>query len=131
MLITACYTEGSDCYELKSGPALKMAVGRLPESVADLCLLMRRCRPVMPGSCRSVFRHDVARLRRPAGGFVFSGKRTARQSFAPCLGRVRRRVSPGDSMRWGVGARRLGVAAEDGGAPAAPALLAGRDWHAV
>lgn len=27
--------------------------------------------PVIPRSCRSLFRHDVARLRRPAGGFVF------------------------------------------------------------
>ena len=31
----------------------------------------RRCRPAIPKSCRSLFRHDVARLRRPAGGFVF------------------------------------------------------------
>ena len=27
----------------------------------------RRCRSVIPRSCRSLFRHDVARLRRPAG----------------------------------------------------------------
>jgi hypothetical protein len=32
---------------------------------------IRRCRPAIPRSCRSLFRHDVARLRRPAGGFVF------------------------------------------------------------
>jgi hypothetical protein len=31
----------------------------------------RRCRPAIPRSCRSLFRHDVARLRRPAGGYVF------------------------------------------------------------
>src|ERR1700738_3115522 len=31
----------------------------------------RRCLPVMPRSCRSLFRHDVARLGRPAGGLFW------------------------------------------------------------
>jgi Transposase DDE domain group 1 len=30
-------SRGNDCYALKSDPAFKMAVGRLPESGADLC----------------------------------------------------------------------------------------------
>src|SRR4051812_7247174 len=32
----------------------------------------RRCRPAIPRSCRSLFRHDVARLRRPAGDRVLA-----------------------------------------------------------
>jgi len=32
----------------------------------------RRCRPVIPRSCRSLFRHDVARFRRPAGSWVLA-----------------------------------------------------------
>ena len=32
----------------------------------------RRCRSVIPRSCRSLFRHDVARLRRPAGGLFLA-----------------------------------------------------------
>src|SRR5277367_4875410 len=37
LLIAAGYSDGSDCDTLKSDPAFKMAVGRLPESGADLC----------------------------------------------------------------------------------------------
>ena len=37
LLIAAGYPDGNDCDALKSDPALKMAVGRLPESGADLC----------------------------------------------------------------------------------------------
>jgi Transposase DDE domain group 1 len=36
-LIAAGYPDGNDCDALKSDPAFKMAVGRLPESGADLC----------------------------------------------------------------------------------------------
>ncbi len=110
LLIAAGYPDGTDCDLLKSDPAFKMAVGRLPESGADLCLLIRRCRPIIPGSCRSVFRHDVARLRRPAGGLVFGGKRAAGQSFAAGLGRMRRRLSPARSMRWALWTRRSRMA---------------------
>src|SRR3979409_2236812 len=37
LLIAAGYPDGNDCDALKSDPAFKMAVGRLPESDADLC----------------------------------------------------------------------------------------------
>src|SRR5260370_9588022 len=35
--MAAGYPEGTECDLLKSDPAFKMAVGRLPESGADLC----------------------------------------------------------------------------------------------
>jgi len=37
LLIAAGYPDGTDCDALRSDPAFKMAVGRLPESGADLC----------------------------------------------------------------------------------------------
>jgi hypothetical protein len=37
LLIAAGYPDGNDCDALKSDPAFKMAVGRLPESGGDLC----------------------------------------------------------------------------------------------
>ena len=37
LLIAAGYPDGNDCDALKSDPAFKMAVGRLPESGPDLC----------------------------------------------------------------------------------------------
>ena len=37
LLIAAGYPDGNDCGALKSDPAFKMAVGRLPESGDDLC----------------------------------------------------------------------------------------------
>src|SRR6476469_4184151 len=37
LLIAAGYPDGNDCDALKSDPAFKMAVGRLPESGANLC----------------------------------------------------------------------------------------------
>jgi hypothetical protein len=37
LLIAAGYPDGNDCDALKSDPTFKMAVGRLPESGADLC----------------------------------------------------------------------------------------------
>ena len=37
LLIAAGYPDGADCGALKADPAFKMAVGRLPESGADLC----------------------------------------------------------------------------------------------
>jgi hypothetical protein len=37
LLIAAGYLDGNDCDALKSDPAFKMAVGRLPENGADLC----------------------------------------------------------------------------------------------
>src|SRR4051794_2508115 len=37
LLIAAGYPDGTDCDALRSDPAFKMAVGRLPESGTDLC----------------------------------------------------------------------------------------------
>src|SRR4051795_11494285 len=37
LLIAAGYPDGNDCEALRSDPAFKMAVGRLPESGEDLC----------------------------------------------------------------------------------------------
>jgi hypothetical protein len=37
LLIAAGYPDGNDCDALKSDPAFKMAVGRLPENGDDLC----------------------------------------------------------------------------------------------
>ena len=37
LLIAAGYPDGNDCDALKSDPAFKMALGRPPESGADLC----------------------------------------------------------------------------------------------
>src|SRR4249919_730596 len=37
LLIAAGYPDGNDCDALRGDPAFKMAVGRLPESGADLC----------------------------------------------------------------------------------------------
>ena len=37
LLVAAGYPDGNDCDVLRSDPAFKMAVGRLPESGADLC----------------------------------------------------------------------------------------------
>ena len=37
LLIAAGYPDGNDCDALRADPAFKMAVGRLPESGADLC----------------------------------------------------------------------------------------------
>src|SRR6478672_10554063 len=37
LLIAAGYPDGNDCDALRCDPAFKIAVGRLPESGADLC----------------------------------------------------------------------------------------------
>jgi hypothetical protein len=37
LLIAAGYPDGNDCDALRSDPAFKMAIGRLPESGDDLC----------------------------------------------------------------------------------------------
>src|SRR6476619_7535984 len=44
LLIAAGYPDGNDCDALKSDPAFKMALGRLPESGADLCSQPTICR---------------------------------------------------------------------------------------
>ena len=37
LLIAAGYPDANDCDALRTDPAFKMAVGRVPESGADLC----------------------------------------------------------------------------------------------
>src|SRR6202142_1263040 len=44
LLIAAGYPDANDCDALRSDPAFKMAVGRLPESGADLCSQPTICR---------------------------------------------------------------------------------------
>ena len=92
----------------------RLASLRTPEGVPippnTLACGFRRCRPAIPRSCRSLFRHDVARLRRPAGALFLSDKQAAGQSFADGLGRVRRRLSPARSMRWALWTRRSRMA---------------------
>ena len=44
LLIAAGYEDANDCDALRADPAFKMAVGRLPESGADLCSQPTMCR---------------------------------------------------------------------------------------
>jgi hypothetical protein len=44
LLIAAGYPDANDCDALRADPAFKMAVGRLPESEADLCSQPTMCR---------------------------------------------------------------------------------------
>ena len=44
LLIAAGYPDANDCDALRSDPAFKMAVGRLPQSGADLCSQPTMCR---------------------------------------------------------------------------------------
>lgn len=44
LLIAAGYADANDCNALRADPAFKMAVGRLPESGADLCSQPTMCR---------------------------------------------------------------------------------------
>ena len=44
LLIAAGYPDANDCDALRADPAFKMAVGRLPESGADLCSQPTMCR---------------------------------------------------------------------------------------
>ncbi len=51
LLIAAGYEDANDCDALRADPAFKMAVGRLPESGADLCSQPTMCRlENLPGS---------------------------------------------------------------------------------
>src|SRR5688500_11048696 len=44
LLIAAGYEDANDCDALRADPAFKIAVGRLPESEADLCSQPTMCR---------------------------------------------------------------------------------------
>ena len=44
LMVAAGYEDGNDCDALRADPAFKMAVGRLPESAADLCSQSTMCR---------------------------------------------------------------------------------------
>jgi hypothetical protein len=51
LLIAAGYEDANDCDALRADPAFKTAVGRLPESAADLCSQPTMCRlENLPGS---------------------------------------------------------------------------------
>jgi hypothetical protein len=51
LMIAAGYADANDCDALRADPAFKMAVGRLPESAADLCSQPTMCRlENLPGS---------------------------------------------------------------------------------
>jgi Transposase DDE domain group 1 len=51
LLIAAGYEDANDCDALRTDPAFKMAVGRLPENSADLCSQPTMCRlENLPGS---------------------------------------------------------------------------------
>ena len=50
LLIAAGYPDGNDCDALRSDPAFKMAVGRLPESGYDLCSQPTISRENLPGA---------------------------------------------------------------------------------
>jgi hypothetical protein len=51
LLIAAGYADANDCDALRADPAFKMAVGRLPESGAELCSQPTMCRlENLPGS---------------------------------------------------------------------------------
>ena len=56
LAVTAGYADANDCDTLRNDPAFKMAVGRLPESGADLCSQPTMCRlenlPSRPALCR-------------------------------------------------------------------------------
>ena len=75
LLIAAGYPDGNDCDALKSDPAFKMAVGRLPESGKDLCsqpTISRLCRRPLyrPQRSRPTCRATCAfRSSRPALSF--------------------------------------------------------------
>ena len=54
LLIAAGYADANDCDALRADPAFKMAVGRLPESGADLCSQPTMCRlENLPGADRA------------------------------------------------------------------------------
>ena len=44
LMIAAGYADANDCEALRTDPAFKMAVGRLPESGAELCSQPTMCR---------------------------------------------------------------------------------------
>ena len=54
LLIAAGYADANDCDALRVDPVFKMAVGRLPESAADLCSQPTMCwLENLPGPARS------------------------------------------------------------------------------
>jgi transposase len=55
-----------------AGQTVELYDGRTGEVRQAQVCGFQRCRSVIPRSCRSLFRHDVARLRRPAGGLVLA-----------------------------------------------------------
>jgi hypothetical protein len=58
LLIAAGYPDSNDCDALKPDPAFKMAVGRLPESGADLCCSTDHQPAGKPAQCDRAQTHD-------------------------------------------------------------------------
>src|SRR4051794_41304152 len=106
--LTECRTFSPACAGMPIGCMMTPACG------------FRRCRPAIPRSCRSLFRHDVARLRRPAGGCFFGGERVFGQTFLSGVGRGWGRALPARTVRWGVWGVGGGVGAGGGGGPVDP-----------
>ena len=75
LLIAAGYADANDCDALRADPAFKMAVGRLPESGADLCS--------QPTMCRLENLPDRHRAQADDGG---DGRAVLRQLRARCRG---------------------------------------------
>src|SRR5438445_7895925 len=88
MLIAAGYPDGNDCDALRSDPAFKMAVGRLPESGADRCSQPTISRLKNPGLSGAVSaRSDHAQAYDGGGGRVVL--RQLRSSASPYPARYR------------------------------------------
>src|SRR5687767_3277037 len=76
LLIAAGYPDANDCDALRTDPAFKMAVGRLPESGADLCS--------QPTMSRLENRPTVLALKRMMAAMV--------ELFCDSFGEVPRRI---------------------------------------
>jgi hypothetical protein len=68
LLIAAGYEDANDCDALRADPAFKIAVGRLPESEADLCSQPSICGVWGPRSPTSCAGSRTSRVRPPSSG---------------------------------------------------------------
>ena len=73
LLIAAGYPDANDCDALRDDPAFKMAVGRLPETGADLCSQPTMCRlENLPK--KTTLKRMMAAPRRPPGRLRFADR---------------------------------------------------------
>ena len=94
LLIAAGYPDANDCDALRDDPAFKMAVGRLPETGAELCSQPTMCRlENLPGSIA---------LKRMMDAMV--------ELFCDSFEQVPRRILL-DILRWPGGTRSIGCTA--------------------